>query len=65
MFMEVLRKVEIAKDWMPDTEVKYTVKELSDFEAITYGINKLPWPFSCRELVLHNKLRLDRQKNTW
>ena len=35
---------------------------MSDFEAITYSINKLPWPFSCRELVLHNKLRLDRQK---
>ena len=60
--MEVLRKVEIAKDWMPDIVDKYTVKEFSDFEAITYSVNKLPWPFSGRELLLRNKLRLDREK---
>ncbi len=59
--MEVLRKVEISRDWMPDTAVKYTVKEISDLEAVTYSVNKLPWPFSGRELLLHNKLRLDRQ----
>ncbi len=59
--MEVLRKVEIAKEWMTDIEVKFTVKEFSDLEAITYSVNKLPWPFSDRELLLRNKLRLDRQ----
>lgn len=60
--MEVLRKVEISQEWMPDTEVKYTVKEFSDLEAITYSVNKLPWPFSGRELLLRNILRLDQQR---
>ena len=60
--MEVLRRVEIAKEWMPDTEVKYLVKEFSDLDGITYSVNKLPWPFSGRELLLRNTLRLDREK---
>ena len=60
--MEVLRRVEIAKEWMPDIEVKYMVKEFSDLDGITYSVNKLPWPFSGRELLLRNELRLDRQK---
>jgi len=61
--MEVLRKVEISKDWMPDISEKYTVKDLSDYEAITYSVNELPWPFADRELLLHNKLSIDREDN--
>ena len=60
--MEVLRKIEISKEWMPDIEVKYMAEEFSDIDGITYSINKLPWPFSGRELLLRNKLRLDRKK---
>lgn len=60
--MEVLRKVEISSEWLPDTKIKYTVRELSDLEAITYSVTYLPWPFSDRELLLHNRLRLDRQR---
>jgi hypothetical protein len=58
--MEVLRRVEITDEWMPDIQTKYSVVERSDFEAITYSINDLPWPFADRELVLLNRLRLDR-----
>jgi hypothetical protein len=58
--MEVLRRVEITGEWMPDIQTKYSVVERSDFEAITYSINDLPWPFADRELVLLNRLRLDR-----
>ena len=58
--MEVLRKVEISTEWMPGLRQKRTLKEISDLEAITYSINKIPWPFSDRELILHNKLWLDR-----
>ena len=60
--MEVLRKVEIAKEWIPDIDTKITVKDFSDLEAITYSVNILPWPFADRSLVPHNKLRLDREK---
>ena len=60
--MEVLRKVEISKDWMPDIEVKYLVTEFSDLDGITYSVNRLPWPFSGRELLLRNRLRLDRER---
>jgi hypothetical protein len=60
--LEVLRKVEIAKEWIPDVDTKITIKDFSDLEAITYSVNILPWPFADRSLVLHNKLRLDREK---
>jgi hypothetical protein len=57
--MEVLRQVEIAGQWMPDIIEKNTIEEISDLEAVTYSINKLPWPFAGRELILNNALRLD------
>ncbi|MFH1982294.1 MAG: START domain-containing protein [Pseudomonadota bacterium] len=57
--MEVLRKVEIAGQWMPDVVDKITIDNISDLEAVTYSINKLPWPFAGRELILKNALRLD------
>jgi hypothetical protein len=57
--MEVLRKVDITREWMPDISEKIAVKEFSDLEAITYSVNLLPWPFADREMLLLNKLRLD------
>jgi len=60
--MEVLRRVEIADEWMPDADGKYVLKEVSDTEAITYSVNRVPFPFADRELVLLNKLRLDRER---
>jgi hypothetical protein len=60
--MEILRKVEISKEWMPDIEFKYLVKEFSDLDGITYSVNRMPWPFSGRELLLRNTLRLDRER---
>jgi len=60
--MEVLRRVEIADEWMPDADGKYVLKEISDAEAITYSVNRVPFPFADRELVLLNKLRLDRER---
>lgn len=59
--MEVLRKVEITHEWMPNTQERYILEDVSDLEAVTYSINSLPWPFADRELVLHNQLRLDRE----
>jgi hypothetical protein len=60
--IEVLRKVEISKEWMPHIDTKITVKDFSDLEAITYSVNILPWPLADRSLLLHNKLRIDREK---
>lgn len=57
--MEVLRRVDITGEWMPDISVKYAVREWSDFKAVTYSINLMPWPFADRELLLMNRLRLD------
>lgn len=60
--MEVLRKVEISTEWIPHIDTKITVKDFSDLEAITYSVNTLPWPLADRSLLLHNKLRIDREK---
>lgn len=62
--MEVLRKVEIAEQWMPDLVEKRTIDNVSDMEAVTYSINKLPWPFAGREMVLRNALRLDTRSRS-
>ena len=60
--MEVLRKVEISEEWMPDISEKYTLRDISDYEAITYSVNKLPWPLADREMILRNALRLDTRR---
>jgi len=60
--LEVLRRLEISDEWMPDADGKYILKEVSDTEAITYGINRVPFPFADRELVFLNKLRLDHDR---
>jgi len=60
--LEVVRKVEISKEWIPTIDKKTVVKEFSDIEAITYSVNEMPWPFANRSLLLHNNLRLDREK---
>lgn len=60
--MEVLRKVEISREWIPHIDKKISIKDFSDLEAITYSVNRLPWPFADRSLLLHNKIRLDKEK---
>ena len=57
--MEVLRRLEITGEWMPDVKAKFALKEFSDFQAVTYSVNDLPWPFADREMVLFNELRID------
>lgn len=61
--VEVLRKVETSKEWVPHVEKKFEVQDFSDTESITYSVNMLPWPFTDRSLLLYNKLRLDKEKN--
>ena len=60
--MEVLRKVEISREWIPHIDKKISIRDFSDLEAITYSVNRLPWPFADRSLLLHNKIRLDKEK---
>ena len=59
--MEVLRKVEISREWIPHIDKKISIRDFSDLEAITYSVNRLPWPFADRSLLLHNKIRLDKE----
>jgi len=61
--MEVMRRLEIVDEWMPDIREKFSLEIVSDVEVITYSTNRLPFPFSDRELILHNSLHLDRERN--
>ena len=61
--MEVMRRLEIVGEWMPDIQEKFSLEAVSDVEVITYSINRLPFPFSDRELILHNSVRLDRERS--
>jgi len=60
--MEVLRRVEITGEWMPDIREKYILQVNSDVDVITYSLNRVPFPFADRELVLRNHVRFDRER---
>ena len=60
--MTVLRDVENSNKWSPRLIIKKTIEDKSDVEATTYQVHNLPWPASNRDLVLKNKLFLDREK---
>ena len=57
-----MRLVEGSEKWTPALRKKVTIKNTSDLEAITYTLNKMPWPLWDRELILHNILKLDKEK---
>lgn len=60
--MAALRTVDSTIKWDKNTVRKITVQEISDIEAITYSESKIPWPFYNRDVVLHNKLFLDKKE---
>ena len=60
--LTVLRDVENSHIWIPGMIEKTTIKNISDIEAYTYSADHLPWPFTDRDMVLHNKLVLDYEK---
>ena len=60
--MEVLRRVDITDEWMPDTREKYILQVNSDLDVITYSLNHVPFPFADRELVLRNHVHLDKDR---
>ncbi|MCB9060215.1 MAG: hypothetical protein H6622_01675 [Halobacteriovoraceae bacterium] len=60
--MEILRNVEDSHTWMPNLIDKKTIKNISDFEAITYSVNNMPWPLKDREMIHHNKLTINYKR---
>ena len=60
--MAALRTVTTQKKWDKNTVRKETVEDISDIEAITYSESRIPWPFNNRDMVLHNKLFLDKEE---
>jgi len=60
--LEVLRRVDIIDEWMPDTREKYVLQVNSDLDIITYSLTQLPFPFAHREMVLRNSAWLDRER---
>lgn len=59
--MAALRDVEKTVDWEKSTEKKITIENISDIQATTYTVTKVPWPFYNRDSVLMNKLFLDKK----
>ncbi|MDD0853033.1 START domain-containing protein [Halobacteriovorax sp. GB3] len=57
-----LREVEKSTEWTPKLKEKSTLLDVSDVEAITYNDNDLPWPVKDRDMVLTNKLYLDKEE---
>lgn len=60
--MAALRTVNTQMKWDKNTVKKETVEDISDIEAITYSESRIPWPFNNRDMVLHNKLFLDKEE---
>ena len=62
--LNILRDVDSASEWLPNLIERTHVKDISDTEAIIYEVSDLPWPVSDREMVLHNKLSLSKDKKS-
>lgn len=60
-YLTLYRNVEDMKDWSPKLIDKYAIAESSDIEAITYQADDIPWPAQDRDLILQNKLYLDKK----
>lgn len=60
--MANLRNVEQSTDWTPGQLEKYSIDDISDLEAITFTLSDLPWPLSDRDMILHNKLFINKER---
>jgi len=60
--LAVLRNVERTTEWDKDTVIKQTIQDISDLEALTYSETRIPWPFQNRDLVLRNKLHINKEQ---
>jgi len=60
--LAILRNVDKTTEWDKDTVEKHTIQNISDLEALTYSESKIPWPFQNRDLVLRNKLHIDKEQ---
>lgn len=60
----ILRNIENAPKWLPRLLKRKYVKNISDQEAVLYDHQKMPWPVSDRELVVHHKLSLSADKKS-
>jgi hypothetical protein len=60
--MENLRKVDGSEDWTPDLLQKITLEDVNPSIAITFSLTDMPWPIYDRRLILHNELRLDKER---
>lgn len=63
-YLALFREVGEMKKWSPKIIEKTVVKDVSDIEAITYQIDDIPWPAQDRDLILTNKLFLDKDEKT-
>ena len=61
-YLALFREVGEMKKWSPKIIDKVVLKEVSDIEAITYQIDDIPWPVQDRDLILSNKLYLDKEE---
>lgn len=60
----LLRDVPYAKSWVPNLIERKYIKEISDTELIVYEISDLPWPVTDRDMVLHHKISLSKDKSS-
>lgn len=63
-YLALFREVGEMKKWSPKIIEKTVIKEVSDIEAITYQVDDIPWPAQDRDLILNNKLFLDKEEKT-
>lgn len=60
--LEVLSDNATAAEWMPDLAHQELVDQRSDLERVTRSVYAVPFPFADRELVMRNRLFLDRAR---
>ncbi len=61
-YLSLFREVGEMKKWHPKIIEKTYIREVSDIEAVTYQVDEIPWPAKNRDLILNNKLYVDKDE---
>lgn len=55
--LNVFRNVEGYSEWMADTKISLTLKQINEFESYIYFEAQVPWPLENRDILLYQKIK--------
>jgi len=56
ILLQTFHNVEGYSQWMADTKISLTLKQINEFESYIYFEAQVPWPFENRDIPLYQKI---------